>query len=327
MYTCLVAGGAGFIGSHLCRKLLSSGHTVWCVDNFVSGTKDAIIDLLDHDRFRLIEYNVSHPLEGAGFPEGPIDAVFHLASPASPNKHSAISYFAHPMETMDANTIGTKHLATLAKQHHARFLFASTSEAYGDPLVHPQSEDYRGNVSTTGPRSVYDESKRFGETLTAHFVRLGLDGRIIRIFNTYGPGMRLDDMRMLIDFIRRALSNEPIHIFGDGMQTRSLCYIDDMVEGIIRAMWTEKTSGEVINIGSEDEHTVNEYATLVKQYTGSDSEIVHSEPLPIDDPLRRRADITKARTLLGWEPGVSLEEGIRRTIAYVQSQLAKEHNS
>lgn len=245
------------------------------------------------------------------------DVVFHLASPASPNPHSKISYHALPMETMLANTHGTLELLRFSKRCNAKFLFASTSEVYGDPLEHPQKETYRGNLSTTGPRSVYDESKRFGETLTAYFWReQSLDARIARIFNTYGPGMRKVDMRMIVAFITQALSGDPITVFGDGKQTRSFCYIDDMIEGLIRLMFDEKTKKEIVNLGTIQEHSVLEYATMIRRLTKSQSEIIFNEALPEDDPMRRKPDITKAKQLLNWQPTVGLEEGLQKTIDY-----------
>lgn len=219
------------------------------------------------------------------------------------------------------NTQGTLELLKFAEKNNAKFLFASTSEVYGDPLVHPQPEDYRGNVSTTGPRSVYDEAKRFGETITAYYYReKDVDARIVRIFNTYGPRLAKEDMRMISIFILQALTNNPITIYGDGKQTRSLCYIDDLVEGLMRLMFYEHTKGEIVNLGSTDEHTILEYATLVKELTGSQSKIIHSEALPEDDPIKRRPDISKAKRLLDWEPRVSLREGLTKLIEYYKTQ-------
>lgn len=312
----LIAGGAGFIGSHLSHKLLAEGHEVVCVDNFVTGQKTNIQDLEANPSFTFI----FHDIAKAPMPDDlSADAVFHLASPASPNHHSKLSYHALPMETMLVNTRGTLELLKFAEKNNAKFLFASTSEVYGDPEVHPQPEDYRGNVSTTGPRSVYDESKRFGETLTAYFWRdRKVDARIARIFNTYGPNMHLEDMRMLVRFAIQALKDEPITIFGDGTQTRSLCYVDDLVEGLSRLMFYDNTNHEIVNLGSSDEHTVYEYAQMVKDITDSKSEIALTESLPKDDPLRRRADITKARELLEWEPKTSLNDGITKMIEYIR---------
>lgn len=313
MQTVLVAGGAGFIGSHLCKELLNQGYRVICVDNFITSTEENIVELKDNENFQFIHHDVIKPLPD----HIKADAVFHLASPASPNHHSKISYHALAVETMMVNTTGTFELLKFAEKNNAKFLFASTSEAYGDPLEHPQKEEYRGNVSTTGPRSVYDEAKRFGETITAYFWRSrGVDARIARIFNTYGTKMMKDDMRMIIIFANQALEGKPITVFGDGSQTRSLCYVSDTVDGLIKLMFEPNTVGEIVNIGSPDEHTVLEYAELVKKITNSDSEIVFSESLPEDDPLRRRPDITKARNLLHWEPQVDLEEGLAKTIEY-----------
>lgn len=307
----LITGGAGFIGSHLCDRLLKENNSVICVDNILTGSKSNIEPLLDNKNFSFIEHDVTIPYD---YPKN-IDAIYHLASPASPNHHSKISYHALPMETMMANTKGTLEMLQVAEKNNAKFLFASTSEAYGDPLENPQTEEYRGNVSPTGPRSVYDEAKRFGETLTAYFWRdRKLDARIIRIFNTYGPRMLAADMRMIIIFIAQALKNEPITIFGNGTQTRSLCYVDDTVEGLIRLMFYPKTTAEVVNIGSTEEYTVVEYANIIKKLTNSQSEIVFSEKLPEDDPKKRKPDIAKAQRLLNWEPTVGLENGLKQTI-------------
>lgn len=314
----LITGGAGFLGSHLCDLLLKDGHAVTCVDNLISSTGTNIDHLKTTKKFTYLNHDVITPLPDSL----KADAVFHLASPASPNHHSKISYHALPMETMLVNTQGTLELLKFAKKNTAQFLFASTSEAYGDPLEHPQKEDYRGNVSTTGPRSVYDEAKRFGETITAHFWRSeGVDARIVRIFNTYGPRLQKEDMRMIVRFITQALKNEPITVFGDGSQTRSLCYVSDTVAGLSKLMFSPNTTGEIVNIGSPDEHSVLEYANLVKQLTKSSSTVKLSEELPADDPMKRRPDISKARRLLGWEPKVSLEQGLSNMIEYVRSIL------
>jgi nucleoside-diphosphate-sugar epimerase len=309
----IVAGGAGFIGSYLCDGLLELQHDVLCIDNLLTGSEKNIAHLKNNSHFTFIDHNIIEPLSN----DLSAEFVFHLASPASPNHHSKISYHQLPMETMMANTTGTLNLLQFSEKNHARFLFTSTSEVYGDPLEHPQKESYRGNVSTIGPRSVYDEAKRFAETLISFYWReKGLDARIVRIFNTYGPRMSKEDMRMISIFINEALDNKPITIFGDGKQTRSLCYVSDTVDGILRMMFHKNTRAEVVNIGSFDEHTVLEYAEIVKKLTNSKSEIIHSEKLPIDDPLRRRADITKAKELVGWAPIVSLEEGLKKMIEY-----------
>lgn len=316
MQKALVAGGAGFIGSHLCKTLLDADYEVICIDNLITGDEKNIQPFHDNPHFLFVKHDVTQPLPS----HLTADAVFHLASPASANHHSQISYHALPMQTMMVNTKGTQTLLDFSKKNNAKFLFASTSEVYGDPLEHPQREQYYGNVSTTGPRSVYDEAKRFGETLTAYYERSeNVDSRIVRIFNTYGPNMVKDDMRMVIIFINQALENKPMTIFGDGKQTRSLCFINDTVEGLMRLMFYPKTRGEIVNIGSSEEHTVWEYATIIKNLTASSSEIVLSESLPQDDPLRRRPDIMKAKTLLDWEPKISLEEGLKEMITYFRT--------
>lgn len=320
MVKILIAGGAGFIGSHLCKRLLDDGNEIYCVDNLLTGNKDNILPLLENPLFHFIHHDVTQSFSEGENDLSEIHAIFHLASPASPNHHSRLSYHALPMETMMVNTVGTHSLLQLAEKHKAAFLFASTSEAYGDPIEHPQREEYRGNVSTIGPRSVYDEAKRFGETLTAYYWReKGVNARIVRIFNTYGPNMHKEDKRMIVNFIFSALHNQPITVFGDGSQTRSLCYVDDLVEGLIRLMFYDNTKGTVVNLGNEEERTVMEYATLVKQLVTSTSEVVTSEALPQDDPLKRKPDITRARQLLGWEPHVPLEEGLLKTIAYFKT--------
>jgi nucleoside-diphosphate-sugar epimerase len=314
----IVTGGAGFIGSHLCEALLGMEHDVTCIDNLLTGSESNISHLKSSPHFQFINHDVINPLPND------LDAnfVFHLASPASPNHHSNISYHKLPMETMMVNTQGTLHALKFADAKRAHFLFTSTSEVYGDPLEHPQKETYRGNVSTIGPRSVYDEAKRFGETLVSYYWRdKGLDARIVRIFNTYGPRMSKEDMRMISIFINQALTNKPITIYGDGKQTRSLCYVTDTVEGLIKVMFGDNTQKEVINIGSPDEHTVLEYAEMVKKLTNSSSEIVFSEQLPEDDPTRRRADITKAKELLNWEPKVSLEDGLNKMIEFCKKSV------
>jgi UDP-glucuronate decarboxylase len=319
MQSVVVVGGAGFIGSHLCERLLSEGYAVSCVDNLLTSREDNLKSFSSHPHFTFYKYDAIKPLPD----EINADFVFHLASPASPNHHSKISYHALPMETMMINTIGTHHLLEFAKKNNARFLFASTSEVYGDPLEHPQKEEYRGNVSSIGPRSVYDEAKRFGETLVSYYIREhALDARIVRIFNTYGPRMNKDDMRMIARFIQQALHQEPITVFGDGSQSRSLCYVSDTVDGIIKLMFTDSARGNVVNIGSDQERTVLEYARIVKGLTNSSSEIIMSEALPQDDPVKRRPDITKAKELLGWEPKIPLEEGLVNLIEFLSINAA-----
>ncbi len=315
----LVAGGAGFIGSHLCKKLIEQGHQVICLDNFLTGSITNIKTIFNNKNFSFIKDDITKPFNQ----NLKIEAIFHLASPASPNHYSPLSYHHLPMETMLVNTVGTLELLKLAEKNNAKFLFASSSEIYGNPLEHPQKETYLGNVSPIGPRSVYDEAKRFGETLTAYFWRdRKLDARIARIFNTYGPNMQKEDKRMIVNFIIFSLENKPITIYGDGHQTRSLCYIDDMVEGLIRLMFYPNTKGQVVNLGSTEEHPVLEYAQLIKKITGSESKIIFSEKLPKDDPKRRRPDITKAKTLLNWKPITPLKKGLQETINYFKKIIS-----
>ncbi|HET6317868.1 MAG TPA: NAD-dependent epimerase/dehydratase family protein, partial [Chloroflexota bacterium] len=313
----LVTGGAGFVGSHLCRRLLADGCSVICLDNFASGLRRNIEPLLEHKHFALIEQDVS---------AGPLpkdlraDRYFHLASPASPNPHTPRSYMALPLMTARANSIGLQNVLDLAKEHGSgRVLFASTSEVYGDPQVHPQREDYWGNVSSTGPRSCYDEAKRFGEALSMIYVRsLGLDVRIVRIFNTYGPNMDPKDGRMLPNFITQALRNHDLTIYGDGQYTRSLCYVQDLVDGLLAVMESSRAdaAGRVYNLGNPQEHTILDYARLVLELIpSSTSTITYLDPVP-DDPSRRRPDIGRARSELGWQPRVELKDGMRQTIDY-----------
>lgn len=310
----VVTGGAGFLGSHLCDKLIEQGHQVLCIDNLITGNSQNIAHLQNSPDFQFVEADASD-----SFPQDlDFDQLYHMASPASPNKNNPQSYMALPFETMQVNSFGTWNLCEEALARGAKFLFASTSEAYGDPLEHPQKETYRGNVSTTGPRAVYDESKRFGETITASYVHhKKLDGRIIRIFNTYGPRIAADG-RVVIEFVTAALQNKPFPIFGDGKQTRSFCYVSDLIEGIVAAMDRGHT-GEVYNLGNPNEFTILELAEKVKQLTGATSEISFAQSLPTDDPLKRCPDITKARDILGWEPKVMLEEGLKKLIVYLKT--------
>lgn len=313
----LVTGGAGFLGSNLCAKLLSQGEEVFCLDNLLTGKKENVKEFLGNPRFKFENLDVTE-VEKLG--EIKFDRIYHLASPASPNKHTLKSYLALPFETMKVNSFGTWVLAQFALEQGAKFLFASTSEIYGDPLEHPQKEEYRGNVSTIGVRSVYDEAKRFGETVVSSFVRYKeLDGRIIRIFNTYGPKMDRDG-RVVIEFVTAALENAPLPIFGDGKQTRSFCFVDDLIDGIIKAMEFENTKGEVFNLGNPDEFTILELAEMVKKITGSQSKIDFKEEMPEDDPLRRKPDISKAKRVLGWEPKVKLEEGLKKLVEYLKAK-------
>ena len=312
----VVAGGAGFIGSHLCERLLHEGHEVLCIDNLVTGRRTNIEPFLDAPSFTFIEHDIIEALP----PLPPVERVYHLASPASPP-----GYKRHPIETLRVNSEGSRHLLELAARDGARFLYASTSEAYGDPLEHPQREEYRGNVSSTGPRSMYDEGKRYGEALTMAYARSrDVAARIVRIFNTYGPRSDPLDGRVVPNFITQALRGEPITVYGDGSHTRSLCYVSDLVEGLVRTMECENATGEVINLGNPEEHTILEYAKLIRELTGSSSELVFTEPAVGDDPQRRRPSIDKAHALLGWEPQVGLREGLARTIAYFREELSRE---
>lgn len=313
--TILVTGGAGFIGSNLSQALVSRGDNVIVLDNLITGTVKNIAHLIGKKNFEFINHDVIVPFFGRKNIK--IDEIYHLASPADPNVHSPLSYMSHPFETMKVNTVGTWNMCELALKHGAKLSFASTSEIYGDPEVFPQSEKYRGNVSTVGPRSVYDEAKRFGETIVSSFIReKKLNARISRIFNTYGPRMNVKEGRAVVNFINQALGGEPLTIYGDGKQTRSFCYIDDQIEGQIAAMDKEGTTGEVINIGNPDERTILEFAQIIKELSNSSSEITFAEPLPEDDPTQRKPDIAKAKKLLGWEPKVKLEEGLLLTIEY-----------
>ncbi len=314
----LVAGGAGFIGSHLCERLLKENHQVICLDNLITGSIDNIKHLKNHPNFLFIQADITQKLP----PLPNIETIFHLASPASPNENSPISYHTLAEETMKANIHGTWQLLELAKKEKACFLFASTSEIYGNPLIHPQKENYFGNVNPLGKRAVYDESKRMGETLTFYYYRKkGVNIRIARIFNTYGPKMRIDDQRMVINFIINALKNKPIEVYGDGNQTRSLCYISDMINGLIKLMFSPKTNGEVVNLGNPLEKPVIYYARLIKKLTQSQSKIVITHQLIEDDPEKRSPDISKAKRLFGWEPKISLIDGLKLTIDYYKKTI------
>jgi len=301
--TCLVTGGAGFLGSHLCDELLARGNRVICVDNFETGSLANIEHIRDPERFVHVGVDIIEPY----FVEEPIDVIYHLASPASP-----IDYLRLPLHTLKVGSYGTHHTLGLAKAKRARFLTASTSEVYGDPLEHPQSETYWGHVNPIGPRGVYDEAKRYAEALTmAYHRQQGVDTAIVRIFNTYGSRMRPHDGRAIPTFLRQALANRPITVFGDGSQTRSFCYVSDLIRGLIAL--AESGHHNPVNIGNPDEFTLLELAETVKELTGSSSEIVF-EALPVDDPKQRKPNITLARELLDWSPEVSLREGLQRTV-------------
>ena len=307
----LITGGAGFVGSHLCDRFIGDGHEVLCVDNLITGHTDNIAHLLQHPQFSFRQHDISQPLEVVG----PIDCILHFASPASPS-----DYLRYPIQTLKVGSLGTHNALGLARAKKARFLLASTSEVYGDPLVHPQREDYWGNVNPVGIRGCYDESKRFAEAITMAYQRAhGMETRIVRIFNTYGPRMRLDDGRVLPNFIGQALRGEPLTIYGDGTQTRSFCHVEDLVEGIVRLLASEER--EPVNLGNPDEVAILDFAREILELTGSKSQLVF-RPLPQDDPRVRQPDITKARQRLGWEPRISRREGLRRTIEYFQKKIA-----
>ena len=306
----LVTGAAGFLGSHLCDRLLSQGHRVVGMDNLLTGNAANVAHLKDHPQFQYVLHDVTNFIEV----QGPLDGVLHFASPASP-----IDYLEFPIQTLKVVSLGTHKALGLAKAKGARFLLASTSEVYGDPLVHPQPESYWGNVNPVGPRGVYDEAKRFAEAMTVAYHRYHkLDTRIVRIFNTYGPRMRPRDGRVVSNFIVQALKGEPLTVYGDGSQTRSFCYVDDLIEGIVRLF--ERGGPDPTNIGNPDEFTVRQLADVVLRLTGSRSPVVE-RPLPTDDPKVRQPDITRARQVLGWEPKVPLEAGLRRTIEYFRGLL------
>jgi len=319
MQTVLVAGGAGFIGSHLCKSLLNDNYRVVCVDNFITSDKNSLKYLLKNPDFTLLEHDITQPIQSSRLKIQSLDYIFDLASPASPNKKSPRSYINFPIETLLANSLGTYNLLELTRKFNSKFLYTSSSEVYGDPLISPQKENYFGNVNPNGIRSVYDEGKRFGEAITYGYVRKhNLDARIIRIFNTYGPIMLADDGRVVSNFINQAIDNKPITIYGKGTQTRSLCYVDDMIIGIRLAMFASNTKGEVFNLGNPDERSILDIAKLIKNLTNSKSEIVF-EDLPEDDPNSRKPDISHAKEILDWEPKIAVEEGLKKTIDYFKS--------
>lgn len=301
----LITGGAGFIGSHLCDLLVEKGHSVICMDNFITGSRDNISQLEGNESFRLIDHDVTKQIEV----EGDIDYIMHFASPASP-----IDYLNFPIQTLKVGSLGTHNALGLAKSKNARYILASTSEVYGDPLEHPQKETYWGNVSCVGPRGVYDEAKRFAEAMTMAYHNVHkIDTKIVRIFNTYGPRMRRKDGRVVPAFIDQSLNGEPMTVFGDGSQTRSFCYVTDLIDGIYRLMMSD--GNDPVNIGNPEEMSILEFAEKIKDLTKTSSEIVF-KPLPVDDPKVRCPDITKAKELLDWAPKVSLDEGLKKTIDY-----------
>ncbi|MGC8856955.1 MAG: UDP-glucuronic acid decarboxylase family protein [Anaerolineae bacterium] len=316
----LLTGVAGFLGSHLCDRLLAEGHEVIGLDNFITGSPENIVHLMGNPKFSFYRHDVSNYI----FVRGKVDAVLHFASPASPNPLSPSGYFNLPIQTMKAGALGTHNCLGVARAHNARFLLASTSEIYGDPIVHPQPESYPGNVDPVGPRAVYDEAKRFAEALTMAYHRAhGVDTRIVRIFNTYGPRMDLEDGRALPNFLKQALLGQPLTVYGDGSQTRSFCYVEDLIEGIICLLYSQEHMP--VNIGNPNEITILEFAETINRIVGNKAGIrfvpnARSER----DPQRRQPDITRARQILHWEPKTSLEEGIHKTIPYFKKKLGLE---
>lgn len=310
----LVTGGAGFLGSHLCERLLGEGHTVLAMDNLITGSVENVAHLMEREQFVFIKHNVINYIHV----QGPLDGVLHFASPASPN-----DYLEHPIHTLKVGSLGTLNAIGLAKAKSARFLLASTSEVYGDPEVNPQPESYWGNVNPIGPRGVYDEAKRFAEAMTMAYQRYhGLETRIARIFNTYGPRMRLNDGRVVPNFLRQALTGAPLTVYGDGQQTRSFQYFSDLIEGIYRLLLSDEALP--VNLGNPAEMTILDFAETVLKVTGSASSITYVQPTDhrtTDDPKVRRPDISKARTVLGWEPQVGLEEGLAMTVAYFRHKI------
>jgi dTDP-glucose 4,6-dehydratase len=306
----LITGGAGFIGSNLCDRLLADGHDVIALDNLITGSTDNIAHLAGVQEFKFIHHDVTDYI----YIPGPLDAVMHLASPASP-----VDFDRIPIQILKVGSLGTHNALGVAKEKGARFLLASTSEVYGDPLIHPQPESYWGNVNPIGVRGVYDEAKRFAEAITMAYHRIhGVDTRIIRIFNTYGPRMRLNDGRVVPNFVGQALRGEPLTVYGDGSQTRSFCYVSDLVDGMVRLLMSDEI--DPVNVGNPIELPIRAFAETINRLTGNPAGII-AKPLPIDDPRQRRPDITRARALLGWEPQVALEDGLTRTIDYFRSKL------
>ena len=313
----LITGAAGFLGSHLADRLLADGHEVVGLDNFITGSRDNIAHLMGNEKFTFYKHDVSNYI----FVQKKVDAVLHFASPASPNPKSPLAYFNLPIQTMKAGALGTHNSLGVAKAHKARFLLASTSEIYGDPLVHPQAETYPGNVDPVGTRAVYDEAKRFAESLTMAYHRQhGVDTRIVRIFNTYGPRMDLEDGRALPNLLKQALLNQPLTVYGDGQQTRSFCYVDDLVDGIVRLLMSNEHLP--VNIGNPIEMSLFQFAQTINKVVGNKAGITFIPNARSErDPQRRQPDISRARSILGWEPKVSLEEGLAKTIPYFKQKL------
>ncbi len=313
----LISGAAGFLGSHLSDRLIADGHSVVGLDNFVTGSPDNIAHLMGNNQFEFYRHDVSNYI----FVPGKVDAVMHFASPASPNPQSPYAYFNLPIQTMKAGALGTHNMLGVAKANNARFLLASTSEIYGDPLVHPQTEDYAGNVDITGPRAVYDEAKRFAESLTLAYHRQhGVNSAIVRIFNTYGPRMDLDDGRALPNLLKQALLGQALTIYGDGQQTRSFCYVSDLVDGIVRLLYSQEHMP--VNIGNPVEMSLLEFAQIINRATNNSAGVTYiADARSSRDPQRRRPDITRAETILGWQPKINVEEGLQRTIPYFKQKL------
>jgi len=313
----LISGAAGFLGSHLSDRLIADGHIVVRLDNFVTGSPENIAHLMGNNQFEFYRHDVSNYI----FVPGKVDAVMHFASPASPNPQSPYAYFNLPIQTMKAGALGTHNMLGVAKANNARFLLASTSEIYGDPLVHPQTEDYAGNVDITGPRAVYDEAKRFAESLTLAYHRQhGVNSAIVRIFNTYGPRMDLEDGRALPNLLKQALLGQPLTIYGDGQQTRSFCYVSDLVDGIVRLLYSQEHMP--VNIGNPVEMSLLEFAQIINRATGNSAGVTYvADARSSRDPQRRRPDITRAQTILDWQPKINVEEGLQRTIPYFKQKL------
>jgi dTDP-glucose 4,6-dehydratase len=316
----LITGAAGFLGSNLCDRLIAEGHEVIGMDNFITGRPENLAHLSGNEKFSFIRHDVSQFI----FVPGKIDTVMHFASPASPNPNSPFGYLNLPIQTLKAGALGTHNTLGVARSQNTKYILASTSEIYGDPLEHPQTEEYWGHVNPIGPRSVYDEAKRFAEALTMAYHRFhGVDTRIVRIFNTYGPRMHLDDGRVVPNFLQQALLNQPLTVYGDGSQTRSFCYVDDLIEGIYRLLLSDEH--QPVNIGNPVETTILEFAQRINEITGNKTGIIFKEEARGEgDPQMRKPDISRAREILGWEPKISVEEGLRRTIPYFKAKMGLE---